>query len=194
MTETSTLVHQARDGDRQALEKLVARFDRYVFGVALLTLGNRAEAQDAAQEALIKVTRGLRKYDGRAAFRTWLYRITINTCRDLLRRHARRRETALENEPVIGNNPWHTVVDQELQQATWRAIQTLEAPLREVVILRYYLDLPCAEIGEITETPTNTVYWRLHQARRQLEPLLLAEDALAEEIATRQKKEHTDEL
>jgi RNA polymerase sigma-70 factor (ECF subfamily) len=194
MTKTSTLVHQARDGDRQALEILVARFDRYVFGVALLTLGSRAEAQDAAQEALIKAIRGLSKYGGRAAFRTWLYRITVNTCRDLARRQARRRETPLENEPLIGNDPWQDLSDQELRQATWQAIQALEAPLREVVILRYYLDLPCAEIGQITETPTNTVYWRLHQARRQLEHLLLAEDILAEEIAARQQKERTDEL
>ena len=59
MTDTPELVRRARDGDHQALETLVARYDRYVFGVALLTLGDRAEAQDAAQESLIKAVRGL---------------------------------------------------------------------------------------------------------------------------------------
>jgi RNA polymerase sigma factor (sigma-70 family) len=111
--------------------------------------------------------------------------------------YAGRRASArgpLENEPLIDDGPWQDLSDRELRQATWQAIQALEPPLREVVILRYYLDLPCAEIGEITETPTNTVYWRLHQARRQLEPLLLAEDVLAEEIAARRQKEHTDEV
>ena len=188
--ETDDLVRRARDGDRRALETLVARFDRYVFGVALLVLGNRVEAQDAAQETLIKAVRGLKRYDGRAAFSTWLYRITVNTCRDTLRRHARRPEVALDDASLTSAGPLQAELARERRQAVWQAVQSLDTPLREVVVLRYYLDLPCAEIGEATGSPVNTVYWRLHQARRLLEPLLLAEDALTGEIVARKQKEH----
>lgn len=188
MSEIDDLVRHARGGDRQALETLVARFDRYVF-VALLVLGDRIAAQDAAQDTLIKAIRGLKGYNGHAAFGTWLYRITVNTCRDILRRRARQRETDLDDATSLSSDgPWQARSEEERRQAVWQAVQSLDVPLREAVVLRYYLDLPCAEIGEVTGSPVNTVYWRLHQARRQLELLLLAEDVLVEEIAARVSK------
>jgi len=191
MADIDDLIRRARDGEHCALEALIARFDRYVFGLALLVLGDRVEAQDAAQESLIKAVRGLKNYKGRAAFRTWLYRITVNTCRDALRRRARRREVALDNVPLpAGNDPWLNELARERRQAVWQAVQSLDTPLREAVILRYYLNLPCMEISTVTGSPVNTIYWRLHQARRQLEPLLLAEDVLAHEIAARRQKEY----
>lgn len=187
MSEIDDLVRRAQDGGHQALETLVARFDRYVFGVALHVLGDRVEAQDAAQEALLKAIRGLRSYNGRAAFRTWLYRITINTCRDALRRRNRRPEVALDDVSLStsGDGFSQTVLTRERQQVVWQAVQSLDVPLREVVVLRYYLDLPCQEIGQVVDSPVGTIYWRLHEARQQLEPLLLAEDVLADEIAAR---------
>jgi RNA polymerase sigma-70 factor (ECF subfamily) len=189
MSKTDDLIHRARNGDRQALEALVTRFDQYVFGVALLVLGDRVEAQDAAQDALLKAVRGLKGYDGRAAFRTWLYRITVNVCRDALRRRARRREADLDDGvPFGGDGPVQAQLSRERQRAVWQAVQSLDPPLREAVVLRYYLDLPCTEVAEATGTPVNTVYWRLHQARQELEALLLAQDVLSVEIAARERK------
>lgn len=189
MTDTPDLVRRARDGDRQALETLVARYDRYVLGVALLTLGDRVEAQDAAQEALIKAMRGLKGFKGQSAFHTWLYRVTVNACRDFQRRRARRRETPLDDAfPVwAGEGPHQSVVDRERRQAVWRAVTALEPALREVVVLRYYLDMSGAEIAEVTGAPAGTVYWRLNQARNKLMALLEADDVLADDVATRRK-------
>lgn len=192
MEETKNLVRRARRGEPEAVEALLRRFEQDVFGLALLTLGNRAEAQDAAQEVLIKVLGGLGRFRGRSSFRTWLYRVTVNTCRDALRRRARRREAALFKAPPAARpGPLQRELDRERQQAVWHAVQSLDDALREVVVLRYYLDLPCAEIGQATGAPVNTVYWRLHQARKKLEPLLLADDVLADEIAARGQKERT---
>ncbi len=188
-TDDTDIVRRARGGDRQALEALITRFDQYVFGVALLVLGDRVEAQDAAQDALLKAVRGLKGYNGRAAFRTWLYRITVNVCRDALRRRARRREVDLDDSvPFAGDGPLQAQLSRERQRAVWQAVQSLDPPLREVVVLRYYLDLPCAEVAEATGSPVNTVYWRLHQARQKLEPLLLSNDVLSGEIAARKQK------
>jgi RNA polymerase sigma-70 factor (ECF subfamily) len=187
MTDTPELVRRARDGDRQALETLVARYDRYVFGVALLTLGDRAEAQDAAQEALLKALRGLKGFKGESAFHTWLYRVTVNTCRDFQRRRSRRRETPLEEAPplVTADGPLQATLDHERRQAVWRAVQALEPALREAVVLRYYLDMSGAEIAQVTGAPSGTVYWRLHQAREALASLLAGDEALADEVAAR---------
>lgn len=121
MAETDDLIRRVRDGDHQALETLVARFDRYVFDVALLVLGDRVEAQDAAQEALIKAVRNLKSYNGRATFRTWLYRITVNTCRDTLRRRTRQREVALEAASLTSAGPLQAELARERQQAVWQA-------------------------------------------------------------------------
>jgi RNA polymerase sigma-70 factor (ECF subfamily) len=187
MSDTAQLVRRAQNGDSEALEKLITRYDRYVQGVALLTLNDRAEAQDAAQEALIKAMRGLKHFKGQSAFHTWLYRVTVNTCRDFQRRQARRRETTLDSAPpqLSTGGPLQATLDVERRQAVWQAIQTLTPALRETVILRYYLDMSGAEIAEITGVPTGTVYWRLHQAREALASLLAENETLADEVAAR---------
>ncbi len=185
--DTAELVRRAQKGDPEALEKLVAHYDRYVFGVALLTLGDRSEAQDAAQEALIKAMRGLKGFKGDSTFDTWLYRVTVNTCRDFQRRRARQRETPLEGAPpdMLAGGPLQATLDHERRQAIWKAVQALDPALREVVVLRYYLDMSGAEIAEVTGAPPGTVYWRLHQAREALASLLAEDDTLADEVAER---------
>lgn len=195
MTETESLVKRAQEGERAALEALLGQVDRDVFGLALLILGDRAEAQDAAQEVLIKVCRGLGRYQGRSAFRTWLYRVTVNHCRDTLRRRVRRWETDLDAEPsqrrsgAIRPGALQRTLDRERAEAVWAAVQALDDTLREAVVLRYYLDLPCTEIAEVMETPVNTVYWRLFKARKLLEQTLLADEVLADEIGARREEE-----
>jgi RNA polymerase sigma-70 factor (ECF subfamily) len=186
-TDTPELIRRVRGGSRDALEKLVARYDRYVFGVALLTLGDRAEAQDAAQEAMIKAMRGLKGFKGDSTFETWLYRVTVNTCRDFQRRQARRRESSLESAPsdISVGGPLQATLDHERRQAIWNAVQSLDPTLREVVVLRYYLDMSGAEIAEVTGAPAGTVYWRLYQARQALASLIAEDDALADEMTDR---------
>ena len=185
--ETSELVRRARDGDPDALERLIARYDRYVFGVAILTLGDRSEAQDAAQEALIKAIRGLKRFKGDSAFDTWLYRVTVNTCRDFQRRQSRRKETALDETPAVvsTDGPLQATIEDERRQAVWSAIGTLTPALREVVVLRYYLDMSGAEIAEVTGVSSGTVYWRLHQAREALGQVLSEDEVFVDEVGTR---------
>jgi RNA polymerase sigma-70 factor (ECF subfamily) len=189
--DTAELVRRAQEGDGAAMERLVARYDRYVLGVALLTLGDRSEAQDAAQEALIKAMRGLKGFKGKSTFDTWLYRVTVNTCRDFQRRQARRRETPLDDtrpDLMAAGGPVKATLDNERRQAIWEAVQSLEPSLREVVVLRYYLDMSGSEIAEVTDAPPGTVYWRLHQAREALAPLLAQDDTLSDEMAERDLK------
>src|SRR5258706_7971357 len=76
---------RARGGDRDAFGRLVRRYQRRVYSAALHILGNHSDADDATQEAFVRAYRGLKTFDGRADFFTWLYRITINTALNALR-------------------------------------------------------------------------------------------------------------
>ena len=76
-----------------------------------------------------------------------------------------------------------------VRRAVWRAVQALEPALREVVVLRYYLDMSGAEIAEATGAPTGTVYWRLNQARNALVSLLASDEELAADTRARRKSQ-----
>ncbi|MEK7767376.1 MAG: sigma-70 family RNA polymerase sigma factor, partial [bacterium] len=88
----AALIHQARTGDREAFRGLVERHQDRVFGLAVTMLGNRTEAEDVAQEVFLKAYRNLAAFRGDARFGTWLYRVTVNACWDVLRKRRRERE------------------------------------------------------------------------------------------------------
>ena len=90
MVDDSTLVTAAQQGDRYALETLLRRHHDRLWRLCRRVMGDDADAQDALQEALIAVARGIRRFDGRAAFSTWSYRVATNACLDELRRRRRR--------------------------------------------------------------------------------------------------------
>src|ERR1043165_5848487 len=85
-TDDLTLVQRVRSGDQRAYKTLVERYQRKVYSVALGMLKDREEARDVAQEAFVKVYRNLDHFKGDASFYTWLYRITVNICIDVMRR------------------------------------------------------------------------------------------------------------
>src|ERR687888_1469749 len=103
-TSDEALAAAANAGDRGALEVLLGRhFDR-VHAICRRVTGHPEDALDATQEALIAVTRGLHRYDGRSLFTTWLYRVATNAALDELRRRKRRPEPAelVEDRPLGG--------------------------------------------------------------------------------------------
>ncbi len=80
------LLKKAQNGDIEAVEKLLKRYERYVFNTALGFFKNAYDASDAAQEAMIKIYRKINDFRGDASFRSWIFRITINVCKDILRK------------------------------------------------------------------------------------------------------------
>lgn len=93
------LLERVRAGDSEAFCELIRAHQAHLLGLCRAILGSEPEAQDAAQESLIKAYRGLARFDGRSSFRTWLTRIAINECKDRLR--ARRRRQTLSLEPLL---------------------------------------------------------------------------------------------
>jgi len=170
--EVGTLLARARSGDRRAFGALVEAHYDLIFRTAYKWSGSRADAEDAAQEVCVKLATALAGFDGRSAFATWLYRVTINTVRDIQRSGMRRgRDVAALKEVSPEDHP----AEQE-EAATagelWRAVRALPEKQRDAVLLVYAEDLSHAAAGAIMGCKEATVSWHIFEAKRALKGLL----------------------
>jgi RNA polymerase sigma-70 factor (ECF subfamily) len=159
------LAAAANSGDRGALEVLLARhFDR-VHAICRRVTGHPEDALDATQEALIALTRGLHRYDGRARFTTWLYRVATNAALDELRRRKRRPEPAEvdENRSAGVAGSLESAVAARLDVDA--ALASLSPEFRAAVVLRDLCDLDYAEIADVLDVPIGTVRSRIARGR-----------------------------
>ena len=165
------LAAAANAGDRGALETLLARHVDRVHAICRRVTGHPEDALDATQEALIAVTRGLRRYDGRSRFTTWLYRVATNAALDELRRRKRRHEQVelSDDRPAraaaagAGPGSVESVVAARLDVDT--ALAGLSPEFRAAVVLRDLCDLDYAEIAEVLDVPVGTVRSRIARGR-----------------------------
>jgi RNA polymerase sigma-70 factor, ECF subfamily len=162
-------VAAAQQGDHAALDTLLRRHHDRVYALCRRMTGNDADALDATQEALIALVRGLPRFDGRAAFTTWSYRVATNACLDELRRRRRRPEPGipdLETAPSAGAPHLDQMVSDRL--AIDEALLTLPPEYRAAVVLRDQLGLDYVAIGEVLEIPPGTVRSRIARGRAAL--------------------------
>jgi RNA polymerase sigma-70 factor, ECF subfamily len=170
------LLQRCREGDARAIEELVSAHRLAVYRLALSILDDPAEADEAAQDALLRAIAALKSYRGDAAFKTWLYAITLNVCRGRLRqRRTRERLTRLLQAfgiTRLAPQPEETALQHESDAAVWEAIHTLDDALGEPVILRYYHELSITEIARVIGVSERTVHARLSAAHQRLRILL----------------------
>jgi RNA polymerase sigma-70 factor (ECF subfamily) len=165
-----------RAGDAPAFEELVMTYQHRVFGVALRMLGNRAEAEEVAQEAFVRAHRALGDFRGDAKLSTWLYAITSRLCLNRLasgeRRLTSHGEESLLRLSDAGPRPDAALERRELETALGRAIAELPEDRRIVVVLRDIEGLSYEEIAQVLELELGTVRSRLHRARADLKEKL----------------------
>ena len=176
-TDTSpvpALIRRSLAGDQTAFAALFEQYKNLVYKTALLMLDGagaaspEAEAEEALQEVFLSVYRALATYQPeRAAFSTWLYRLTVNHC---LNRRRRRWWPWLSVDRVPAAAAAAPSPEHELSetQAIRSALQRLSDKLRATVVLRFYADLSYAEIAEVLDVPIGTVKSRLAEALRRL--------------------------
>ncbi|HUF33651.1 MAG TPA: sigma-70 family RNA polymerase sigma factor [Acidimicrobiales bacterium] len=164
------LVERARDGDQEALDALLRRHHDRIAALCHRMCGNAADAADATQEALIAIVRGLSRFDGRAAFSTWAYRVTTNACLDELRRRSRRPVSGLEAEgPDLAARATRDVADAVAAGIDVdTALAALPLEFRTAVVLRDLCGLDYAEMAEVLDIPAGTVRSRIARGRGQL--------------------------
>ena len=150
-------------------------YQHRIFSIALRMLGNRAEAEEIAQEVFLRVHRSVRDFRGEAKLSTWLYAITSRLCLDRLHsgaRAPRAGETELLSIADPGPNPGVTLEASELEAALHRAIAELDDDHRMVIVLRDLHGLSYEEIVAALELPLGTVRSRLHRGRMALKSRL----------------------
>jgi RNA polymerase sigma-70 factor (ECF subfamily) len=170
------LVTRWQAGDASAFEALVRRHERPVFRLALRMLGNREEAEDVAQEALLSLHRHGHRFRRESRFSTFVYRVTANAAlnrrRTLGRSRARERllaerESGFDPSPSP-RDPGAALVGAEAQARVQEALQELSPDLRLAVVLFDIEGLPYGEIARVLEVPEGTVKSRIHRARNAL--------------------------
>ncbi len=160
---------QARDVD--AFERLASAHTDHLFTVVLRLVGDRGEAEDVVQEALLRAWRGIGQFHGRSMFFTWLYRIAVNEANRALEKRSRRgRSVDVDDESVVLPAPAHQeparqAEQHELHAALDRAIGDLAAPYRTALVLRDIEGLSTREAAEIVGVGEAAFKSRLHQAR-----------------------------
>lgn len=163
------LVRAAAAGDHDAFATLVRRHEVRVYNLALRMTGSPEDARDASQDALLTAFRKLGSFRGDAAFTTWLHRVTLNACYDLLRKRSR--------QPLLDRLPEHELEAPPLPDPAdatiaavdvQRALDEVPPGHRAVLVLHDVQDLAYEQVAAILEVPVGTVKSRLHRARLAL--------------------------
>jgi RNA polymerase sigma-70 factor, ECF subfamily len=173
------LVRRAQRGDKEAFEELIRRHQHRVFAVAGGIVRRREDVEDIAQQVFVKAYFSLKRFDQRAAFSTWLYKITVNECWDMLRKRkvrpllyeadlseeqARQVATSAEkskDQPDISER-------LEARQRVERLLEGLEERDRLMLILKEVEGFSIEEIADVLDLNPNTVKVRLFRARRRV--------------------------
>jgi RNA polymerase sigma-70 factor (ECF subfamily) len=167
------LLARVVDGDHEAFTLLMKRHEERVFAVCLRLMGNRSAALDATQETFLTLYRKARQYRATAAVGTWLYRITVNTCYDLLRKEKRRAVEAMpEHLDPADPTSYDPFTSVELRPSVEAALATLTPEFRAVVVLSDINAYSLPEVAQVLDLPVGTVKSRLFRARRQLAGVL----------------------
>ncbi|MER7051095.1 RNA polymerase sigma factor SigM [Streptomyces sp. NPDC000351] len=166
------------DGDPEAFGELVRRHRDRLWAVALRTLGDREEAADAVQDALVSAYRAAHTFRGQAAVTTWLHRITVNACLDRARKTASRKTAPVDDterlEQLLEPHESASAPAErnDLHRQLLEALGTLPADQRAALVLVDMQGYPVAEAARILDVPIGTIKSRCARGRARLLPLL----------------------
>jgi RNA polymerase sigma-70 factor (ECF subfamily) len=165
-----------QSGAREALDALMRRHLGRVRNVVFQMVLDDSVADDLTQEVFLRAFVGLRSFNGKSTFSTWLYRVAMNTTYSHFERRKRSLidDTATPPEPASRPHagPEQTAMQTELQSQVEAALAELSPKLRAAIVLTSLQQLDTAEAAEIEGCSASTMYWRVHEARKQLKARL----------------------
>ena len=185
----SELIALCQDGDVSAFDLIIQRHKVPLINYIYRSVGDQETAEDLAQETFIRIYKNIRRYrKDMAGFRTWMYRIAANLCKNELRNRGRRSKILVnsatsyqrngidptENMPDTSAGPDAQLEEKELQKVLTKAISQLPDKLRTALILRDIKDMPYGEISQIIGRPVGTVKSRINRARLMLKDKVAA--------------------
>jgi RNA polymerase sigma-70 factor (ECF subfamily) len=182
----AVFVTKARSGDTDAYRVLVERHGRPLFRLAFRMTGNEQDAEDVVQESFLRAYRQLGKFDERASFGTWLYRIATNYSLDLVRSRKRRSANLAppdpeKDDPILSlpsgdPNPERMTLSSEVRERVADAMKDLSATERTAFILRHFEGMCIEEVSRVLDcqpgAAKHSVFRAVQKLRRALEPLV----------------------
>lgn len=185
MTEKE-LLRKSKQGHLASFEELISTHQQKVYNIALRMLVNEQDAFDASQEVFIKVYRNLDKFQENSSFSTWLYRITTNTCLDMLRKNKEKKNEISMDSPMEFEDREASfqledkkadveeeILKRERRQALYAALEQLNEEHKKMIVLRELQGMSYQEIADITGTNIGTVKSKINRARISLKNSLL---------------------
>ena len=175
------IVKRVQQGDKEAYNILVLRYQHKVCDIAFKYVNNYVDANDVAQEAFIRAYRAIHNFRGESAFFTWLYRIVINTAKSFLEQNQKHRYSVDIDAPdfdsqqdvrgllVTHESPDSLIESEELQQVIMQAMNELPPDLKRAIVLREVDGLSYEDIAAVMDSPIGTVRSRIFRARQFIE-------------------------
>lgn len=182
--EEQEAIARLKQGDIRGLEVLVRKYQLQATRVAYLITRDRALAEEIVQSAFLRAYERIGQFDSRRPFGPWFLRSVLN---EAIKCAGRSRQlvslddgededgeqmSLSESLPDPAPGPEELAEEAEVRQVVWEALGKLPPKQRAVIVMRYYLGLSEAEMGEYLGCPSGTVKWRLHAARKRLQKLL----------------------
>lgn len=169
------LAERAAAGDAGSFNRLMEKHERRMYAVALRICRNKEDAEDCLQEAMLRIYRALPNFKGMSSFSTWVYRITMNTCLDELRRKKVRRADSLDALTDVGFSPADPsdTPEEHAERSAMRteigkAINQLPDDMRAAIVLRDIHGYSYEEIAEILDVNVGTIKSRISRGREKL--------------------------
>jgi RNA polymerase sigma-70 factor (ECF subfamily) len=172
------LIERAAAGDTSAFEQIMIHSQQRVMAMSWRMLGNEADARDASQEVFLRVYKYLNRYDQNQDFFAWLYRITVNVCRDVLKKRRNQNELIVpmtedvnedyQKVPAPQNDAEQALIDGQRGELLAQAIATLPHKERASILLRDVEGFSTEEVAEILQSRATTVRSQISSARRKL--------------------------
>jgi RNA polymerase sigma-70 factor, ECF subfamily len=178
------LVAKSKNGDKAAFEILVKRYSKYVYTTAFFMIRDSHEAEDISQEVFVKVYLSIGGFRGLSSFKTWLRKLTVNTCIDKIRLKSKTLDKKVSLDSLIedgkeillyefNQNVEKFFQDKETVNDVLKIVVNLDESYRIPLILRDLQDYSYIEIAEILKKPVGTIKTNIHRARKIIKDLLI---------------------
>ena len=168
MMSDTELVAQANTGEATAFAELLERHYALIYRIAYRTLGNQQDAEDIAQDVCVALPKKLLSFQGKSKFTTWLYQVTLNQCRDFMRKQASKYKSQTDYIEVAALHSAENEQQKKALEWAYQAIDSLSEPLRETAILVVAEGLNHAETADILGIKESTVSWRMMEVKKML--------------------------
>ena len=176
------LVSRAKAGDKTAFEGLVKMYSKYVYTTAFFILRDSHEAEDVSQEVFVKVYLSIEGFRGLSSFKTWIRKLTVNTCIDKLRLRAKHKDKKVSLDKIteeyevvftkFSQNLEKNFFQQEAVKDVLKIVVNMEENYRIPLILRDLQDYSYREIADLVNKPIGTIKTNIHRARKLIKEKL----------------------